>query len=196
MAEVGKDNYLNERWLHTDFPNIIKTHELRCINELYSQTKSIYVLRDPRDTLISYFHYRKNLKRNTFTGEFNDFIFDEENGIQAYNKHVSQWLPYADHIFTYEELMTNSLKVFTQFFNQEGYNIDDEIIIKSIRLSSPSTLKAIEEAQSRPNNDVNFKEGFKFVRDSRISQWKSCLSDSTSRTILNASHSKLQEIYA
>lgn len=89
-------------------PRLIKNHEK--FDKKYP--KVVYLYRDGRDVLVSYFNYYKKVK--SYEGKFGDFFEMYLNGsvnFGRWDKHVIQWVEsnHEDIIYTkYEDLCTNT----------------------------------------------------------------------------------------
>ena len=193
MPEKGKSN-LQEEWKFSNiFPRIIKTHEFYSVSE---KGKSVvYLVRDPRDVMVSYFYYVKNRLKNSFEGELEEFVHSDDFGMRALNAHAEGWIKNADYIIKYEELMCDSLSVFSKLFSYLNVAFSEAILKESISLSSPARMKFIERKFSRPNHSLNFKKDFRFVRDARVYQWKDSLSKKLANEIYSMSSELLKVHY-
>jgi hypothetical protein len=170
MLEYGKDS-LTKRWPYEGFPRVIKTHEI--YSKKFSGIKNVlYIVRDPRDAMISYYHYMKAQKNLGYQGDINSFIKDKGLGLVVYNDHLESWYDHVSIFFKYEELMSNAFNSFKDFFELAGFEVQDVVLREAIRRSAPDYVKSIELKQGRPNQDKNFKKGFVFVRNAKTSQWK------------------------
>ena len=82
-----------------------------------AQAKIIYVLRDPRDVLVSYFHFHRRKYRD-FALETGDFLSLEAYSPCRWDEHVAGWL--LDHqvsrmnIVRYEDLRSDPAKVLSE----------------------------------------------------------------------------------
>lgn len=197
--EVGKDDLTYFKSKSDKLPRFVKTHEEVCKSRKYIDIPSVYIIRDPRDTMISYYHYISNRKDNNFSGSFEDFVKHPEYGIESYNKHVEGWSVNSQWIFTYEELMQDSYKLFSRLINQvvkEDISKQvEQVLSKAIDFSSPNNVKKIELEQSRPGASENFSKEFKFVRNASLGQWKNDMDSDIANYIITKSCPILQLVY-
>ena len=169
MPELSKD--LTKSYKYKGFPRIIKTHE--SFNDYHKRAGNyIYVVRDPRDTMISYYHYLCARKSVMYQGTLSDFIRDNNYGIKVFNEHIKSWIDKKPFIFKYEDLMTDAINIFEDFFNFLKININRQIIVNAVNASLPEKMRLNEIEFGRPNQDLNFRKGFVFVRDASIGQWR------------------------
>ena len=196
LPECKKDDLASFEWTGAPLPRFVKTHEYLHEDSVYLTPRTIYIVRDPRDTMISYFHYANKRKSNRFTGTFNEFVNDKEFGIEAYNLHVHEWYDHATWIFQYESLMVKPLDYFKKLLNELAPGkVSDEILELAIAHSSPDRLKDVEAKNSRPGHAQNFDEDFKFVRNSSVNQWKQYLNQSESDYIIKIASNTLKQLY-
>ena len=57
MPEFGVNNLLDE-WSHATIPRVIKTH--KSFLPIFRNKRSVGIIRDPRDVMVSYYHYMKD----------------------------------------------------------------------------------------------------------------------------------------
>jgi len=91
--------------------------------------KVIYIVRDGRDVMVSYFHYLKTLKeKQGFNISFEQLLLDREGLFQKclWHEHVEAWLANPHHseilIVKYEDMLENfveELKRICEFVNLE-----------------------------------------------------------------------------
>jgi len=175
MPELGKDD-LKRTWQYTKVPRVIKTHKK--YQNSFSKTKNyILIVRDPRDTMLSYYNYQRAKKGVEYEKDLMSFIKDENYGLPSLNAYIQSWFSITPHIFRYEDLLNNSQTVFSKFFNDNNIEIPSEILDEAIVKSSPEYVKKIELAQGRPGMDQNFKKGYKFIRNASLNQWKDHLDE-------------------
>lgn len=196
LPECRTDDLDSFQWLNKKLPRFVKTHELQSVSSFYLDKRVIYVLRDPRDTMISYYNYARKRKSNRFSGSFNEFIDDEKFGIPAYNEHVHQWFDSATWVFTYEQLMTNPQQLFRDMLGEICVEpFDESLINEAICRSSPDMMKKMEVERSRPNHEKNFDKDFQFVRNASTNQWKTELDKEISDYIWSKSSNTLKLLY-
>lgn len=162
------DVYANPYFTRLNIPHCFKSHELP--NEQYK--KVIYVVRDGRDAVRSYYYMRKNM------GEENVCINEMyENGgdcfVGTWKDHVKRWIdnPFnADILFIkYEDFITQKeqeIKRLCQFLNIERSNTEIQQVIEA---SSFENMKLLEQGYSwkHAKNSQNWKKEGSFVREGK-----------------------------
>lgn len=162
------DVYANPYFNRINIPHYFKSHELP--NAQYK--KVIYIVRDGRDAVRSYYYMRKNM------GEENICINEMyENGgncsVGTWKDHVKRWIdnPYkADILFIkYEDFITQKeqeIKRLCQFLHIERSDAEIQQVIEA---SSFENMKLIEEGYSwkHVKNKQNWKIKGSFVREGK-----------------------------
>ena len=192
MPELGKSSFWMD-WDNTLSPKWIKTHS-EFSRQFKKANGSLYIVRDPRDTMLSYHAYAKAKKALQAPLELKAFIKDEQMGIAALNRHIEGYWSNKSYLFKYEDLMTNPKSCFNGFLNEHlNLGIDEQIISRAVDASLPDKLRKVEEKAGRPT-DVNYKSDFKFVRNASIEQWKTQMDVELANQILDLSHPFFKEV--
>jgi hypothetical protein len=169
-------------------PRFIKSHE----SYTPSYPKVIYIYRDPRDVVISYFYWYKKFKKGEYSN-FNKFFNDYINGNVAFgrwNEHVKGWknaaLEQPDKvlIISYENLKSDTYKEFYKIINFCELKPSEYEIKKAISLSEFSQMRKLEEVQGEKSYFKNTDLKIKFVRSGK-SEWKEKLSEEQLEIILS-----------
>ncbi len=140
---------------------IIKSHS--AYNPFY--IKIIYLIRDPRDVMVSYYNFQKNL--GLFHGDLTEFIRTKSFGISAWIKHVESWFERTNiaqfiNFIRYEDLKSNPQKVLERIYKLHGFNLSKDIYDYAVEASSFREMKKNEEYYLEGNLTVN--PNFKFHR--------------------------------
>lgn len=137
----------------------IKTHD-----PLFSYyPKSIYIYRDYRDVLVSYFHYKKAL--GEYQGDFSSFIRSNEmnHPFGSWKEHVTKALdfklnhPNSMLLLQYESLKNNFENVLlqiAQFCGIEDYNA--ELIKEKTSFRQVRTMEDKYGSQFKNHSGMNF----------------------------------------
>ena len=161
-------------------PRIIKTHLHLCLlpDELLDKSKVILCLRNPKDTVVSYFHHEKLLLPLGYTGDFPSFFdlfMDNLLFYTPYFEYVKDIWSKREHpnlcILFYEDMkkdLGGSLRKVARFLGKELKN--EEAIIDHL------SFKKMKDNTS-VNNDVVKKQGLfshdgNFMRKGEIGDWK------------------------
>jgi hypothetical protein len=168
----------------TDIPRIIKSHSP--YNPYYYRV--IWLVRDPRDVMVSYYYYLRWLKRISEDTDISEFIRQEKYGINNWIKHTESWYFYTGiaggqivKMFRYEDFIKDTYSQLAMLMELLGINISDQSLKQAIELSSKERMKDLEKRQF-PNHTTS--AGMSFVRRGTASGGQE-LSDTDSKFIEN-----------
>jgi hypothetical protein len=163
-------------------PRVIKSHE--CFDPRYK--KVIYIVRDPRDVLISYYEYQ--LKRRVISEDrsLEEFVprFMEseiEPKIGSWRDHVVSWMATRGGqenflLLRYEEMLANTHKETTKIASFLGLDSNPERIARAVALSSADRMRKLEKEQWRQwNATKKTRQDKPFIRKAEAGGWKSNL---------------------
>jgi hypothetical protein len=165
-------------------PRIIKSHE--CFDPRYK--KIVYIVRDPRDVLISYYEFQ--LKRRVISDELSleDFVprFIEseiEPKTGSWRDHVVSWTATRGGqknflLLRYEDMLADTQKESTKIAAFLGLDSSPERIARAVALSSADRMRKLEKEQSRQWKETKkTRQDKPFVRKAASGGWKSILSE-------------------
>ena len=129
----------------TDIPRIIKSHS--SYNPYYFRV--ILLVRDPRDALISYYHYAR--ERGTISPDYtlSQFIRSSKYGVSAWNEHTESWYLTLKQgqivqIFLYEDLLKDPKAQLYRIMNLMGLTVEDAKLSEAAQLSSKEKMRESE----------------------------------------------------
>lgn len=146
----------------------IKSHSL--FNPFYG--KVIYVVRDPRDVLVSYYHFLTSLQQHR--GMLSEFVRSETYGISAWRRHVESWMvespaPSRLLLLRFEDMKRDSGLALSKLLKHLGCRIDPGGLARAVAKSSFETMRASE--QERHEGDLRFSlrfSRFAFMRKGEV----------------------------
>ena len=184
---IPMQDYLN---LGTKGNIFVKTHNVICTingNKFTNKQNSlgaIYLVRDPRDIIISYSSFLKKSYDEVATYLFNNKSFELSNIdgkqfdftlIGSWSDNYNSWKNYKSInvlIIKYEDLVSDTQNTFTKiikYLNKiDNIKIDNEKIKSCINLTSFENLRKIEEEKGF------IEKGFGqfFFRKGKVGDWK------------------------
>lgn len=168
MPELGNSN-LKNNWLYKEFPRLVKSHRPNFI--LFKPYRSILIVRNPYDVMISYYKFDQSRKKPRFNGSFKEFIRSRKFGIKAWCRHYNSWSKKAGLILHYEVLKQNELDEFSRLTSYCGLHLNNKMIKAAIQRASFKNISKIESKNEDEHKD-RFKDGFRFTRSGTAGQWR------------------------
>ncbi|QWD28816.1 sulfotransferase domain-containing protein [Polynucleobacter paneuropaeus] len=143
----------------------IKSHSV--LNIYYCNV--VYIIRDPRDTLLSYYHFTSKL--GLYSGSLSDFLKHKEFGIHAWVRHVNSWFNLSPAslnfmFLKYEDLKENPQDELTRLYSQLGFDLPQLILDSSILKSSFANMKLLEQSLNYGSRSTLSK--FNFMRKGNV----------------------------
>lgn len=148
------------------FPRIIKTHE-KYIKEY---RRSIYIIRDPRDVMVSYYHFLKEGRKQNIQN-FSTFITHKKYGLPAWCAHVKSWKNKWNILIKYEDLKKNPQNQIKKILNFLNIKVTNHYIDIAIQKSSFENMKKIENTNSAWKERYNLNNNYSFIRKGATQQW-------------------------
>jgi hypothetical protein len=168
IPDVEQIKYLKDNILNFPGHRVIKSHSE--YNPFYK--KIIYLVRDPRDVMVSYYYFLRNLR--LFKEDITNLIRSPLYGIEAWCRHVQGWVekpPASDRIdfVRYEDIKSDPLRVLTRIYSLLGHQVPQEVLEQAIDLASFENMKKLEEDYNY-GGDFRFP-GFEFVRQGKAGSY-------------------------
>ncbi len=154
--------------------------------------KTIYLVRDPRAVLVSYYHMYCTIFNDTtttllaFVEEYirNGNIQKYEPQIDRWDRQVLRWTGYADRddrvlIVKYEDLVKKKPEILKKMLVFTGIECTDELFDMVMQRSSFEAMRKIEEEFGEENYPGEMAQRGRFIRKGEADGWKEELSPDT-----------------
>jgi len=163
-------------------PRIIKSHE--SFDPRYK--KIVYIVRDPRDVLLSYYEFQ--LKRRVITEDcsleeflprFMESEFEPMTG--SWRDHVLSWIATRGGLknfllLRYEDMLAHTQEESTKIAEFLGLDSSTERVARAVALSSADRMRRLEKEESRQWKETRkTRQDKPFVRKATSGGWKSAL---------------------
>jgi Sulfotransferase domain len=161
-------------------PRFIKSHE--CFDPRYK--KVIYIVRDPRDVLISYYEFQ--LKRRVISDacsleEFLPCFMESEiePKIGSWRDHVVSWIATRGGqknflLLRYEDMLADTQRESTKIAAFLGLDSNPERIARAVALSSADRMRRLEKEEAQQwRATKKTRQDKPFVRKAVAGGWKS-----------------------
>jgi sulfotransferase family protein len=162
MPALGTNNLLRT-WPHPTIPRVVKTHKPYWPS--FSRNRSIGLIRDPRDVMVSFYHYRKDRKGKE-VGTFAEFIRDPHVGLQSWVRHYTSWHSHWTLTVRYEDLKQDTFREFKRILTLLKVGYPEEVVSEGI---SRTTLQNTRNAET--SSLASTKPEARFARSGQTGQW-------------------------
>lgn len=131
----------------------------------------IYVMRDPRDVMVSYWYHTK-LMKPSFDLSLEDFIVSDDQWPSLWHEHVSEWvLNRHESVFVvkYEDLKADTFSATKKMLEFINYPFDEQILLYAVEMSKFEKMKSLEEKYGSGRLEDTLKG---FVRKGESGSWR------------------------
>lgn len=159
-------------------PRILKSHQ--SFDPRYR--KVIYIVRDPRDVAISFYHF--HIKMGLIDEEYPlqkfiaRFVAGEVERFGSWGEHVGGWLGARGEtseflLLRYEDLLKDTFGELNKVASFLGLPHDEARVTRAIELSSADKMRKMEKEQSALWKPIkNSRKDKPFVRGARAGGWR------------------------
>jgi len=183
-------------------PRILKSHDV--YDPRYPRV--IYIVRDPRDVAVSFYHY--NLKVRRFTDEvtMDEFvdrfvsakIWPSVDIFGSWENHVLSWVKMRGEtegfcFVRYEDMLRDPVAELKKMTPLLKINPSPEMLTRAVELSSADRMRALEKSQKGWVSTKGTRKDKPFVRAAKSGDWQSALSETSVRKIEQAWGATMQK---
>ncbi|MGH3050287.1 MAG: sulfotransferase domain-containing protein [Gaiellaceae bacterium] len=162
---------------------LLRTHDRR----LARSPRAVYVVRDPRDVAVSYYHYQHS-HRGAFAGSLSDFVrafvAGAADNYGRWDGHVSSWLDRSGDaaLVHYRDLLRDPEPRLLELLDFLGAPRPPE------RVAAVARSNAFAEMQRKEDRvrDPAARPEERFVRSGVAGGWRSVLGEQDARAIVDA----------
>ena len=142
---------------HDDNPHKKEPDELNRDKEFYKKQKIIFLVRDPRDVLVSIYHHKK-YRSDDFSGDIKDYLNQKVGGLESIIEFYNIWIESNENnpnflLVSYENLHNNpTAEIKKILFFLEVSDVSESSISNAIKFASFKNMRKIE-LSGKANND-------------------------------------------
>jgi len=198
----------NIQFLHDDDPHIKQSKDIETDKSKYTNKKVIFLIRDPRDTLVSYyFQYTKRGDKedakDNFNGTMSEFMHHNTGSIDSFIKFYNVWannrtVPNNFFIVRYEDLMNDPIYNMQRVLDFLEIPAKLETIKNAVDFCNFDNMKKMEKTGNYGNRlsagKTNDPESFK-VRKGKVGGYTEYLTDEDIKFLDNKINKELDDYY-
>jgi hypothetical protein len=162
-------------------PRIIKSHE--CFDPRYP--KVVYIVRDPRDVVVSQYHYHRKLRKIEDDSPVEKFVTrflaGETCPHGSWGQNVATWLYTSEGssrflLLRYEDLVADTARELAKIVTFLHLSAGPEQIAQAVERSSADRMRKLEKTQTDKNALMKgSRKDLSFVRAAGSGGWRSDL---------------------
>jgi hypothetical protein len=138
----------------------------------------VYVLRDPRDVMLSYWHYKKFLSKD-FAQSLAEYLQSGNHWPCEWDQHVSSWLLPQNHpnllVVRYEAMQIDAAGVLRQVLEFAGVDCHQDKLLAAVEASRFNRMRSAEEQFGVHGKAGD--PGERFVRKGKSGSWRQEMSE-------------------
>lgn len=164
-------------------PRIIKSHE--CFDPRYPRV--IYIVRDPRDVLLSQYHYHRKCRRIEDDYPIEKFVVrfiaGETCPHGSWGENVASWLTTRQGdprflLLKYEDMVADTCCELAKVSSFLGLPAGSEQVAEAVEKSSVNKMRELEKTQGDLNTlTKETRKDLAFVRAGKAGGWRDELTD-------------------
>ena len=162
-------------------PRIIKSHQY--FDPRYRQV--IYIVRDPRDVVVSQYHFQRKRKLIADGFPLTDFVEKFLSGetcfYGSWGEHVGSWLATRHGqpgflLLRYEDMVADTARELAKIASFLGRTAAPDMIERAVARSSADAMRQLEKSQAQLfTSTKDTRQDIPFVRAAKAGGWRSAL---------------------
>ncbi|HXJ89407.1 MAG TPA: sulfotransferase domain-containing protein [Candidatus Binatia bacterium] len=184
-------------------PRILKSHDV--YDPRYPRV--IYIVRDPRDVAVSFYHYNLKVRRFTEEVTLDEFvdrfvaakIWPSVNLYGTWEEHVLSWTKMREGserfcFVRYEDLLRDPVAELKKISPLLKIAPSPKILARAVELSSADRMRSLEKTQTQWVSTKGTRKDKPFVRAAKCDNWQGTLSSTSVRKIEQAWGATMQKL--
>ncbi|SRR6266849_1522283 len=161
-------------------PRIMKSHDY--FDARFR--KVIYIVRDPRDVVVSQFHFFRKRRRISDDDSIEQFVTrfvaGETCDYGSWGTNVASWLATRQNspdflLLRYEDMVTQTSAELARISSFLGVRATPELVVQAVERSSADQMRKLEGANATALVTKNSRQDVPFVRSAKAGGWRTGL---------------------
>ena len=159
-------------------PRIIKSHE--CFDPRYPRV--VYIVRDPRDVVVSQYHYHRKLRKigddSPIEKFVTRFLAGETCPHGSWGQNIATWLYTSEGsprflLLRYEDLVADTARELAKVVEFLHLTASPELIAQAVERSSADSMRKLEKKQPDKNELMKgSRKDLSFIRAAGSGGWR------------------------
>lgn len=169
-------------WDRLARPRVIKSHD--CFDPRFPRV--VYIVRDPRDVVLSQYHYHRKCRRIEDDYPLEKFVARFLRGETcphgSWGENVSTWLLARRNdprflLLRYEDIISDTPRELAKIASFLGIAATPQLLVQAAERSSADRMRKLEQAESdQCGLTKDSRQDLRFVRAARSGGWSVALS--------------------
>lgn len=203
IKSFAKNDLLPDIHVHADIcnkllrPRIMKSH----FSYQPKYMNVIYIVRDPRDVVVSYYFHELKFSKEMKKISFANFITKFNNGelpFGSWSNHVNSWIdnkPEKFLLIKYEDVVLDTYNKIKNILNFLNLKINESLLQQAIQNSSFNKMRELEKhLLSREPLLKNSDSDLFFIRKGIIGDYKNYLDEGMERSFINVHCNSMRRV--
>lgn len=179
MPGLGRPEF-QRTWKFQTLPRFIKTHQPYRPMLFARPKRTVYLMRDPRPLMVSYFKFLRERVHSPYTDTFAEFVKHRKYGLAACMLHYVSWHDHASHILVYESMKDDTLRSLQAMFVALRIDVAPQVVLTAIERSSLSKMSRSEQEVGLTDRGV-FRSDYLVVNGSTRTDWRDMFDEASLR---------------
>ncbi|XP_053376105.1 sulfotransferase 1C4-like [Mercenaria mercenaria] len=164
-------------------PRVLNCHlPFRYLPKDMKDCKTVLLLRNPKDTTVSSYHFMKGMKSMEYDGKFIDWLPVYLQGKLTYGKYadyLKEWekaltdgVEFPLHVMFYEDLKLNGMNEMNRLLKFLDVDIDEQLKKDILEACGFEKMAVEKTLVAKDTIKAIFHPGFQFFRKGEIGDWK------------------------
>ena len=167
---------LFKAWQYRTLPRLIKTHQPYRRALFARPERAVYVLRDPRDAMVSYYNFLERRSMLPFSGTFAEMIRHRRFGLEAMLINYDSWRARSPIVMRFDEMKADAVNRIDAMLLKLDSPVPRDVIENAVQRASFQKIREAQRETGIPGKP-RFREGFEFARSGKVGQWSDWFSD-------------------
>ena len=168
-------------------PRLMKSHFQYCLlpDDLIEKSKVVTCLRNPKDTVVSYYHHEKLIRGHGYSGDFPtyfDLFMDNLVIYSSYFEYVKEAWQQRNHpnvcLLIFEDMkkdLATSVRKVAKFFGKEVTDENVAMLVDHLSFQKMKNNPAVNREDAKAKN--YFAGDGNFMRKGEVGDWKNYFTD-------------------
>ena len=185
-------------------PRMLKSHLRFCLlpDDLFDKSKVVICLRNPKDTVVSFYHHEKLNKLHCYIGDFPtyfDLFMDNLVFFSPYFDYVKEAWAFRNHpnvcLLFFEDMkkdLAKNVRKVAKFLGKELTDENVEALVDHLSFKKMKNNPSVNKEEAKTAN--MFKEDGVFMRKGEVGDWKNYFTDEMNKRMNEAIEKHLKPI--